>query len=913
VGRYRRGGGQDGGVDGGQDGGVDGPGGRSRLDDRLRDEIRDEIGFYLEERARELEAEGMDADEARRRAEAAFGDRTRIEREALREHVERTNAWRGWMGNRLRDVRFAARGLARSPGFTVAVLVTLALGIGANTAIFSVAEGVFLRPPPVRDPDGLVAVYTTCRAGDPRCSSSYPDYLDYLELADGLSDLAARSSTSLSVGEAGSPPNRLTAYLVTGNYFALLGVAPAAGRLLDPVDHDVEAPAPVAVLAWHAWRDFFGGDPAVVGRSVRMNGVSVEVVGVAPEGFRGTSLTGDPDLFLPMATGQLVDGFGTDRFDNRGTRWMDVLVGRMAPGTTADALQEEMRAVATGLNEAYPEDRGERSITVDPLQRYALPQFARDDLTRLMTILGGVVGLSLLLACANLANLLLARATARRREIGVRFALGAGRGGVLAQLLTESLVLAGAGGLAGLAVAAGLLRLMARYSLPGGVSLDHIGVALDGRVLLFTLGLAGATALAFGLVPALVAIRTDVQGALRGEVGTATRGEGRLRKGLVAAQVALCLVLLVGSGLFLRALRNGLTQDLGFQASGLALARFDLGGLGYSPDEAVELLERMRSRVGALPGVTSASYGSQVPFQVGGSTATLAEVDGYQPAADEEIRVEFVVGGPGFLESLGLRLDQGVDALSATAPEGTILVNRTMADRYWAGAAPGGAMVLGQTRVVVAGVVHDQRWRDVAEPAANHALLPATVAPGLLAGQPVTFAARTSGEAPDLLPALRRELLALEPDLTFFYLQTAEDLVGAALAPQSLGALLFSAFAVLALVLAGLGIGGVVAYTVARSRRSIGLRIALGASGGRVMLHAVAGLAPPVVTGLAAGAGVALLLSDTVAAFLVEVPPRDPGTYVAVAVLLAAVAAVAALVPARLAARIDPMEALKDD
>ncbi|HSR43162.1 MAG TPA: ABC transporter permease, partial [Longimicrobiales bacterium] len=435
-----------------------------RLGRDPEEEIRHEIDHYLEERARELEAGGMAPAEARKKALEAFGDRRRIERETLREDRRGRPGGGPWRAVG-QDVRFAVRGLRKRPGFAAAVLLTVALGIGANTAVYSAAEAVFLQTPPIGDPGSVVAVYTTCRDGHPRCSSSYPDYLDYRDGSGLLEDLAARSSISYAVADEGLPTTLLTTWLVTGNYFPLLGVRPAAGRLLTPADHDPRAPVPVGVLAFDTWRSRYGADPSVVGRTIRVHSVPVEIVGVAPRGFRGVDLTGDPQLFLPMATGALMGVHAVAEpgvFESRGFRWIGVLVGRLRPGAGTAALGNELAALSIALNEAWPEDRGDRSATVVPAGRYLLPQYEREALTGMMSILGGVVLLTLGLACANVANLLLARATSRRREMGVRVALGASRWRILRQGLTEGLVLALAGAVLGLVFAGALLEVLTR-------------------------------------------------------------------------------------------------------------------------------------------------------------------------------------------------------------------------------------------------------------------------------------------------------------------------------------------------------------------------------------------------------------------------------------------------------------------
>ncbi|HSR40880.1 MAG TPA: FtsX-like permease family protein, partial [Longimicrobiales bacterium] len=450
---------------------------------------------------------------------------------------------------------------------------------------------------------------------------------------------------------------------------------------------------------------------------------------------------------------------------------------------------------------------------------------------------------------------------------------------------------------------------------PGNVSLDGLGAGFDGSVLLFTTGLAVLTGTVFGLVPGLRSWRrglADSGAGLRDELSPG-RGEAGTRRVLVAVQVALCFVLVSGSGLFLRSLARGLGTDLGFRAPGVALARFDLSALEYGDDETLGFMEEVRRRVEGLPGVTAAGWGTRVPLQEGGVTATLIqEIPGYRPARDEEIRVEYVLGRGALLEALGVELLMGRDELETPGDAPAMLVDAGMAERYWGSPARAldGRFRVGEQWFRVAGVTGPVHWHGVDEEPRNYVLLPATG--GGRPDLPVTLAVRTADEASSLLPILRRELQDMEPDLTFYSLGTAQDLVDRTLAPQRMGSLLFTAFALLAVVLAALGIGSIVAFAVARGRREIALRIALGATTRRVVGTAVLDMAAPVVVGLSAGTGAALLVGGTLEAFLVGLGARDPAVYSMAVALLAGTAALAALVPARGAARVDPVTALKE-
>jgi len=884
---------------------------------KMERELEEEMAFHLEMEARKHLREGMSEAEAARRARRDFGGVAR-QKERARE------AWGITLARDLiADVRLVFRQFGRNPAFAVAALSTLALGIGANTAIFSIVDGALLRRPPVAEPDRLAAVYTTCRRGFPKCSSSYPDFEDYRQRSDAFGDLAGYSSVPLNVGDEGTA-RLATGQLVTGNFFGLLGVAPHLGRLIQPGDDLRAAAARVAVLSHGFWQEAFGGDPDIVGREIRLNGTPFAVVGVAHEDFRGLNLNQRADVWLPMFAGPaLGESAGAasrpDVFDSRGSRWIGTLIGRLAPNIGLAQARAEMDGIARQLGEEYPDERaamdGMRGITVDAAAGYILPLAAGADLRRFVWLLVGVVGFTLLLASANVANLLLARATARQREIGIRLAVGAGRGRLIRQLLTESLTLALTGGATGLAVAALMLDLLGGFELPGGVSIGSLGVGLDIQVLTFALILSLLTALIFGLVPALQATRRDLVSSLKGESSERRGGsQQRLRKALVSAQVALCLVLLVGSGLFIRTLRNSLASDVGFRPGGAAVARFNPGLLRYGPEQTKAFVDELLLRVRDLPQVDAASVATLVPFQGGGFRGTFAEIAGYQPAPEEEIRFDYVAVMPEYFRSLGIPLLEG-RAIEAGDVEGTrpvAVVNRYAAEKYWPGRSPlGGSLNLaGQIDVEIVGVVADPVWRQIGEEPTPFVFVPAAQYPAMVSGGFLTLTARTGGKAEPLLPVLREQFRATDPEVSLTYLRTLDEQLGTALMPQRMGTTLLTLFGALALVLAAVGIYGVVGYSVARQARDIGIRIAVGATGLSIIGSVVRGMAGPVLVGLALGGAAALLLSRTVERFMFQVDPQDPLTFVVIAVTLLGVALTATLLPARRAAKVDPKQVL---
>jgi len=879
-------------------------------------ELDDEMRFHLDMETEKLVARGMTPDEAQRAALRSFGNVTRQKDQARA-------AWGlNLVSDTRADVRLALRQLKRSPGFAAAAIVTLALGLGANAAIFGVARGALLQSPEVVEPDRLAAVYTTCRRGFPKCSSSWPDLVDYRTRSRTLADLAAYSTVPLNVGEPGSA-RLASGLLVTGNYFGLLGARVQLGRPILPEDDRLRSPEQVVVLSHELWRDVYASDPAVIGRTVRLNEAPYVVVGVATEGFRGLNLSVRPDVFLPIHSGPaLGPAIGAASRESvreaRGARWVGTAIGRLVDGATVAQVRDEMDGIAFQLGEQYPDDRaamdGMRGITVDALPGYILPVGDEATLRRFVFMLIGVVVFSLLMASANLANLLLARATSRGKEIGVRLAIGAGRARLVRQLLTESLVLSALGCIAGVLVAHVMLGLISAFELPGGVVIGDLGVGIDQTVLLFAGVLSVLTALAFGLAPALQATRLNLVHSIKGEWSGRRGGDSHLRRALVALQVGLCLILLVGSGLFIRTLNNSLRTDLGFEPEGVAAARFNLSLLRYSEDEAVAFVDEALRQVRAIGGVQSASMGSLVPFQAGGFRGTFADVHGYELAPDEEVRVDFILTRPGYFETLGLPVIAGralgVGDVEDSKP--VAVINRYMAERYWPGGeAVGGVFtVWDEFDVEVVGVAENALWQTVGEEPTPFVFFSLPQAPSFSTDF-LTLIARTDGDAAAMLPAIRERIAAVEPNLSLTFAGTMDDMVARVLMPQRMGMALLSMFGALALILAAVGIYGVVSYSVRRQARDIGIRIAIGANSGEILRGVVLGMVTPVVAGLLIGAVAALGLARTLESFMFEVRPGDPLTFAAIGILLGAVSLVATLVPARWASRLDPMKVLR--
>ncbi len=874
--------------------------------DAILDEIDEEMRFHIEETVEENLAAGMSPDEARRAAERRFGDLTRLK--------ERGYDVRGgrWLEASWRDVRYAARVLTKSPAFTATAVLTLALAIGANTAIFGVVNALMLKPPPVRDPDGLVWLFTGSRLA-PYLPTSYRDYLYYRDESDAFESLTASSYTPLNLSRAGES-KRVTGAFVAGNYFSTLGVGAALGRTILPEDEAPDA-GPVAVIGYDMWRRDFGAEPGVVGSAITLNGRPVTLVGVAEKGFAGTSIGLSYEVWTQAATSEQI-GRGGGLLEGRGVGPFEI-VGRLAPGASVERASASTSTLAGQLAAAYPETNRELTATLHPVSK-GVPQF-RDTLLAVSTLMMSAVGMVLLIACANIANLLLARATGRRKEIAVRLALGATRLRVIRQLVVESLLVALAGGVGGILLAVGIVRAIAATvpDIPIRLALD---LSLDVRVVAFTWGMALAAGVAFGVVPALQASKPDLVRALKDDThgGAVGRWFGA-RNLLVVGQVAVSLLLLVGAGLFARSLYATQTVDPGFDPRNMLAASVDVGLQGYSRERGEAFYRQLVERVEALPGVRSATLTSYVPLTVlyAPAIASPVEIDGREPPPDDDPQfVGVTVVGPRYFETMGLGLLDGRDFGGADvegAPR-TAIVNETMARRFWPGESPIGKRFRMMqepepTTVEVVGVVRDSVSFTLSEDPRPYAYVPLaqSYTPWL------ALEARTEGDPSAMLPAVRREVAALDPTLPLFDVTTLDDAIGLSLFPARLGASLLGLFALLATLLAAVGVYGVVAYLVSRQTRDIGIRMALGASRRHVLWLVLGRSGALVLLGITLGVVAAIALTRFVVGFLYGVSAVDPATFLVTSLALAGVALLASFVPARRAARIEPLSALRHE
>jgi predicted permease len=817
----------------------------------------------------------------------------------------------------LQDLQFGLRMLWKTPGFTTVAVMTLALGIGANSAIFSAVSAFILRPLPVEEPGRLVRVFESrpsrgsgSQGSNLNSSFSYPDYLDYRDGVSTFEGLAVFRMEQAALG-TGDRNEAVWGEIVSGNYFDALRVRPVLGHGFLPDDNEVPGARPVVVISHNLWRNRLRSDRAIIGQSVTLNNQPFTVVGVAPESFTGTKFGLAMDFWVPvMMQAQMT----RERpwTDSRGDSRLD-MIGRLKEGVSIEQAEADLTAVTRRLAEAYPESGRREARGVAVVETEGRFEGAAPVIKLGSGLALGVVGLILLIACANVANLLLARSAVRRKEIGIRLALGASRWRVVRQLLTESVLLSLVAGGLGLLVAfwaTDLLRSVMPV-LPYTLSFD---MSPDRRALAFTLGVSLLTGLVFGLAPALQASRPDLVPVLKNEQVALKQGSRRLtlRNALVVAQVALSLVVLVCGGLLLKSFYNAHSIDPGFKVeNGLALT-INPGLLGYDAERGRPFFRQLRERVEALPGVESAAFGNYLPLADGSSSTGPLWAEGQpEPPPGEGLNTLYTVVSPGYFRTVGIPIQRGREFDRTDAPDSppAVIVNETLAERLWPGEDPTGKRLMLGSRSpnVVVGVARDARYRTLGE--APRPMLYFSQEQRYHSG--VMLVVRTKGEPEPMVKAVRGEIAALDRGLPVASVRTLRQHMTWALWGVRMAASLSLAFGLLALVLAAAGLYSVMAYTVSQRTREIGIRMALGAEGRHVLrLVAVQGMALTVV-GLALGLVGAFAATRVLSNILYGVSATDAATFAAIALLLSAVAFVACYVPARRATRIDPMEALR--
>jgi predicted permease len=822
----------------------------------------------------------------------------------------------------LQDLRHGARLLVRRPGFTAVAVASLALGIGLNTALFSVVNAVLFRPTPVAHPESLVEIYTSATADLPHFTSSYPDYLSIVEGVNAFAGVAGHAFVRgiLSTGGTGA---LVTGEAVTAGYFDVLGVRPALGRGFLSEENVGEGQHPVLVLGHGLWQRRFGGRNDVVGQGVELSGVSYTVVGVAPPGFAGTVPGLQPEFWVPaMMVDRLSFGGlqattdndpGATRIQQRGNRWL-FLEGRLAGARTVAEARAQVEAVFARLRQDFPRTNEKAAGTVLPAAGIRFHPLVDGYVKAASAVLLAAVGLVLMIACANVANMLLARGASRRRELAVRAAIGASRGRLARQLLAESLVLALAGGALGLLVALGATRLVSALpadALPLPVRFD---LGLDPTVLAFAALAALATTALAGLLPAWSASRPALVPSLKTDAAGAGPERRRLvlKDALVVCQLALSLVLLVAGALLTRGLLAARGKDLGFDPSHLSSLQFNLQMNGYDEARALAFRKRVIDELRALPGVSAVALASRLPLAPDVNMEGI-RIQGHHQAQDEPDTVDAVSVGDDYFRAVGVPLVEGRSFTEQEVEGGkkVLVVNESFAKRYWPGASALGRQIhtsgFDEAPHTIVGVVRDHKVRSAGEDPRPYIHFPAPPSTR------VALVVRTEQTADAALPGLRKAVLRLEPQIVFTEDATASEVAATTLAPTRIGAALLGVFGVLALGLAAVGLYGVVAYSVSQRTREMGVRVALGARRGdlvRLVLRQGARLA---AAGALLGALLAALAGRVFGALLYGVSPLDPLAYAAAAAVLLLVAAAANLAPALAASRVDPVRALRAD
>ena len=805
----------------------------------------------------------------------------------------------------MNDVRYAIRRLLASPGFSLVALLTLALGIGVNGALFSIVNSILFRPPGYADPSTLVDVYETS-PGFRYSTTSYPNYRDVRDQNSVFSGVALYQLQTLGFAR-GDLTKSVWAEVVSGNYFDVLRVPIAIGRAFDPKEHDVPGAPAVVVLSHGFWTREFGADPRVVGTTVRLNGAPFQVLGVAPKEFRGMVRGLIAEVFVPAAATPYVFP-GSTFLTVRGNH-NSFMRARLKPGVTAEQAASNLTGLADRLGTIYPESNGGRTFLVVPTSKVTLNPSIDGAVTGVSLGLLAVPGLVLLIACANLATLFLTRAAGRRREIAVRMALGAGRGQVVRQLLAESLVLSIAGGLVGLLVCAWLAGILLRFQPPVGVPMN-LDVVIDWRVLLFTGLVAVGTGVAFGLTPALRASRPDLQADLReGSRGSAARSG--LRSGLVAVQLAVSVVLLVGSALLLRGLRGAAAVDLGFEPAGAATLMFDPQQRGFDGSRSQVFVEQFIGRLRQMPGVSAVSATTRPPLNLNFNTNEI-EAEGAAPPGGHYPEIQRANVASEYFKALGAAMVAGRDFSDQDRGDqpSVVVVNQAAAELLWPGQDPLGRRIstrLSPTWRTVVGVVKNIKVVTVGEAPTPQIFFPLYQS----YDSPIVVIARTSGNPVSVAATLRSTLKELDATMPVMSTGVLADQVGTALFPVRLAAMLLTVLGMAGLAIAAIGLYGIMAQGVVARTREIGIRIALGAQPAAVSGMVLRDGLTLAAIGLGVGLGIAALASRVLATWLYGVSPHDPVAFLVGPAVLLAVAVAACLIPARRATRVDPVNALR--
>ena len=873
--------------------------GKDRCGREFAAEIESHLQLHIEDNLRA----GMTPEEARRTALLKLG--------GIEQTMESYRDRKGlpMIETMLQDLRFGFRMLRRSPGFCLLAILCLTLGIGANAAVFGWIEGILFRPyPAVAHQEQLLAVSGTDRESG-RTAISWPDLVD-LQKSCTLIDsfiVSKIMGTTLSLGDRAE---RITGSIVSANYFDAIGVHPILGRGFEPDEGSGRNAHPVTMISYQLWQGRFKGDPQIIGKTQRLNGVLHTIVGVTPEGFYGTFVGWAMQFWVPVSMVEVFQG-SAYKLEDRGARWIEGFA-RLKPGVTLAQAQEEISAAAKRLETAYPATNRGRGIKLWPL--WQTPFNNAGTLLPTLEIMLAVVIFVLLIACANVGNLLLVRSFGRRHELTVRLAIGAGRGRLLKQLLTEGLILSALGAAGGLVVAYWCRHaLVLLFPARGGVSM-HLPGEIDWRVLALSAAVCLIATLLIGLVPAIQAGKIDLAGALKADSGGSVGGHGksRVRSGLVLIQVSLSFVLLVGAGLLLQSLQRIRTTSPGFSTREVLETSVLLVSAGYDVQRAQSFQDELMDRVKALPGVESAVFGRMTPLSYGYYSSSQIAVDGYQPPPEEQPTVEYNEVGPGYFATLGIPLVSGREFTRADDEKAALvaIVNETMAAKYWRGRNPIGERVQVKGRwMQVVGVAKDSKYQSMRELPKPFFYVPRRQ--NFSVGADLYIRTRLSPET--MAATLAREVHAMDPDVALYEVITLQEQVDRSTSPQMVAVTLVGVLGGLALLLAAIGLYGVMSYAVSQSTRELGLRMALGAGASNLMRLVMSRGLVLTAGGVLLGAAVSLGLTRLLGNLLYQVSPRDPLAFAAAFAVMTLASTGACFLPAWRAAKVDPMTALRHE
>ncbi|MGB2901119.1 MAG: ABC transporter permease [Candidatus Acidiferrum sp.] len=872
---------------------------RRSLEEDMNEELRSHLEMAVERNLRK----GMTAGDARREAHREFG--------GVEQTKELYRDQRGlpMIETTLQDLRFGFRLLRRSPGFSILAILCLTLGIGANAAVFSWVEGILFRPyPVVTHQEQLLALTGTARGESGPTLTSWPDLLDLQRNCTLIDSFIVTKimGTTLSIGDRSE---RTTGSIVSANYFDAIGVHPILGRGFEPSEDTGRNAHPVTVISYQLWKGRFKGDPQIIGKTQRLNGVMYTIVGVAPDGFYGTFVGWAMQFWVPASMEETFEAGGY-KLEDRGARWIEAYV-RLKPGVTLSQAQQQISAAAKRLETDYPDTNRGRGIKLWPL--WQTPFNNAGTLLPTLEIMLAVVVFVLLIACANVGNLLLVRSFARRHEMTVRLAIGAGRSRLFRQLLTEGLILSAFGAAGGLLVAYWCRHaLVLLFPARGGVAM-HLPGEIDWRVLALSAGVCLIATLLLGLVPAMQTGKIDLAGALKADSAGVVGGGGSawVRSGLVVMQVSLSFVLLVGAGLLLQSLQKIRNTSPGFSTHGVLDTAVLLVSAGYDAQRAQTFQDELLNRVKALPGVESAAFARMTPLSYGSFSSSPIAVDGYQPPPEEQPTVQYNEVGPDYFTTMGIPLVSGREFTRADDEKAALVavVNETMAARYWRARNPIGERVQVKGRwMQVVGVARDSKYESVRETPKPFFYVPRrqnfTVGAGLYIRTPLS--------PETMATALAREVHALDANLALYEVITLQEQLDRSTSPQQVAVTLVGTLGGLALLLAVIGLYGVMSYAVSQSTRELGLRMALGADASNLLRLVISRGLALTAGGVLLGAAVSLELTRLLGNLLYKVSPRDPMAFGSALAVMTVASLAACFLPAWRATRIDPSRALRD-